>query len=137
MTRILGRMELSHIDATVSPPALSIPERFNAAHDLLERNFRAGRADKIAYIDDAGSYTYGELAARVNRFAAALHGLGLHMEQRILLCLQDGIDFPTAFLGAIKAGIVPIPVNTLLAPADYAYLLYDSRALALVVSDGL
>ncbi|MGO9037200.1 MAG: benzoate-CoA ligase family protein, partial [Steroidobacteraceae bacterium] len=44
---------------------------------------------------------------------------------------------PTAFLGAIKAGIVPIPVNTMLAPADYAYLLYDSRAHTLVVSEGL
>ena len=59
------------------------------------------------------------------------------MEQRILLCLQDGIDFPTAFLGAIKAGIVPVPVNTLLAPADYAYLLYDSRAHTLVLSESL
>ena len=130
-------MDLAHIDATVSPPSLSIPERFNAAHDLLQRNLRAGRSGKIAYIDDAGSYTYGELAARVNRFAAGLHGLGMHMEQRILLCLQDGIDFPTTFLGAIKAGIVPVPVNTLLAPADYAYLLYDSRAHTLVVSAAL
>jgi benzoate-CoA ligase len=61
----------------------------------------------------------------------------LHMEQRILLCLQDGIDFPTAFLGAIKAGIVPIAVNTMLSPADYAYMLYDSRAAMLVVSEPL
>jgi benzoate-CoA ligase len=130
-------LELAHIDSTADPPALRIPDRFNAAYDLLERNLRAGRADKIAYIDDAGSYTYAELAARVNRFAASLHGLGMHMEQRILLCLQDTIDFPTAFLGAIKAGIVPIPVSTLLAPADYAYLLYDSRAHTLVVSERL
>ena len=130
-------MDLAHIESAADPPVLRIPDRFNAAYDLLERNLRAGRADKIAYIDDAGSYTYAELAARVNRFAASLHGLGMHMEQRILLCLQDTIDFPTAFLGAIKAGIVPIPVNTMLAPADYAYLLYDSRAHTLVVSEGL
>src|ERR1700730_5260101 len=130
-------MDICEIDTTSRPPTLRIPDRFNAAHDLLERNLRAGRASKIAYIDDAGSYTYGELAARVNRFAAALHGLGMHMEQRILLCLQDGIDFPTAFLGAIKAGIVPVPVNTLLASADYAYLLYDSRAHTLVLSEAL
>jgi benzoate-CoA ligase len=130
-------MDLCEIDTTTSPPALHIPDRFNAAHDLLERNLRAGRAPKIAYIDDGGSYTYGELAARVNRFANALHGFGMHMEQRILLCLQDGIDFPTAFLGAIKAGIVPIPVNTMLSSADYAYMLNDSRAPLLVVSDTL
>jgi len=130
-------VDLAHIDTTSSPPTLSIPERFNAAHDLLERNLQAGRADKVAYVDDCGSYTYAELTARVNRFAAALHGLGLHMEQRVLLCLKDGIDFPTAFLGAIKAGIVPVPVNTWLAPADYAYMLHDSRALMLVVSHDL
>src|SRR3984957_19054999 len=132
-----AHMDLCEIDGTSSPPALRIPERFNAAHDLLERNLRAGRAAKIAYIDDAGSYTYGELAARVNRFAHALHAFGMHMEQRVLLCLQDGIDFPTAFLGAIKAGIVPIPVNTLLSAADYAYMLHDSRAQMAVISQPL
>ena len=130
-------MDLCEIDRTTSPPVLRIPERFNAAHDLLERNLRAGRGAKIVYIDDRGSYTYGELAARVNRFANSLHGFGMHMEQRVLLCLQDGIDFPTAFLGAIKAGIVPIPVNTLLSPADYAYMLHDSRARMLVISEPL
>src|SRR3984957_10834080 len=132
-----AHMDLCEIDGTSSPPALRIPERFNAAHDLLERNLRAGRAAKIAYIDDAGSYTYGELAARVNRFAHSFHAFGMHMEQRVLLCLQDGIDFPTAFLGAIKAGIVPIPINTLLSAADYAYLLHDSRAPMLVISEPL
>jgi benzoate-CoA ligase len=130
-------MHLCDIDFSSNPPGLRIPEKFNAAHDLLERNLRAGRTTKVSYIDDCGSYTYGELAARVNRFANSLHGFGLHMEQRILLCLQDGIDFPTAFLGAIKAGIVPIPVNTMLSPADYAYMLYDSRAPMLVVSEPL
>ena len=128
-------MELCDVDATLNPPAVRIPARFNAAHDLLERNLRAARAGKVAYIDDAGSYTYADLASRVDRFARSLlHGFGVDMEQRILLCLQDGIDFPTAFLGAIKAGVVPVPVDTGLAPADYAYLLQDSRARMLVVS---
>src|ERR1700730_14733184 len=133
----LQRMDICEIDTTSSPPALHIPDRFNAAHDLLERNLRAGRASKIAYIDDAGSYTFRELAARINRFAHSFHGFGMHMEQRILLCLQDGIDFPTAFLGAIKAGIVPIPVNTMLSAADYAYMLHDSRAQMAVISQAL
>src|ERR1019366_2354101 len=137
MVRVHQRMDLCEIDTTSSPPGLRIPDRFNAAHDLLERNLRAGRADKIAYIDDVGSYTYGDLEARVNRFANSLHDFGMHMEQRVLLCLQDGIDFPIAFLGAIKAGIVPIPVNTMLSPADYAYMLHDSRAAMLVVSEPL
>ncbi|MGO9930842.1 MAG: benzoate-CoA ligase family protein [Steroidobacteraceae bacterium] len=127
-------MDLCEIDTTSSPPRLDIPDRFNAAHDLLERNLRAGRADKVVYIDDSGEYTYGHLATRVNRFATSLRDCGMHMEQRILLCLQDSIDFPIAFLGAIKAGVVPIPVNTMLSSADYAYMLHDSRALMLVVS---
>ena len=130
-------MDLCEIDGTSSPPTLHIPDRFNAAHDLLERNLRAGRSHKTAFIDDEGSYTYGELAARANRFANALHEFGMHMEQRVLMCLHDGIDFPTVFLGAIKAGIVPVPANTMLSPADYAYLLHDSRAAMLVISQPL
>jgi benzoate-CoA ligase len=130
-------MDLCEIDLMANPPAMRIPDRFNAAHDLLERNLRAGRGPKVAYIDDQGSYTYGELAARVNRFANCLHGFGMHIEQRVLLCLQDAIDFPTVFLGAIKAGLVPIPVNTMLSSTDYAYMLNDSRAPMLVVSDAL
>jgi len=125
---------LSTADHRASPPRVEIPRDYNAAHDLIERNLAAGRAGKIAYIDDAGAYTYGELAARVNRCANALTGLGLSPEQRVLLCHLDGIDFPAAFLGAIKAGIVPIAANTLLTTRDYDYMLRDSRARALIVS---
>ncbi|HYA59770.1 MAG TPA: AMP-binding protein, partial [Burkholderiaceae bacterium] len=129
--------ELSCADHTVSPPNVKIPRDYNAAYDLIERNLRAGRANKIAYYDDLGSYTYGELSDRVNRFANALTSLGLQMEQRVLLCLNDTIDFPVAFLGSIKAGIVPVASNTLLATDNYEHLLRDSRARALVVSAGL
>jgi len=127
-------LALSSADHRTSPPVLDIPRDYNAAHDLIERNLRAGRDGKTAYIDDAGEYTYADLAERVNRCANALLDLGLHPEQRILLCLQDTIDFPTVFLGAIKAGIVPVAVNTLLKAADYDYILRDSRARALFVS---
>lgn len=129
--------ELSTVDHSVSPPVVEIPRIYNAAHDLLERNLRAGRAEKIAFHDDDGSYTYGELALRVNRFANALVRLGLQMEQRVLLCLKDTIDFPVAFLGSIKAGIVPVAGNTLLTAADYEHILRDSRAQALVVASSL
>jgi benzoate-CoA ligase len=127
-------MELSRADQLVSPPRLEIPRHYNAAYDLIERNLRAGRGDKLAYIDDRGRYTYRELARRVNRAGNALRGLGLAPEQRVLLALHDGIDFPTVFLGAIKAGLVPIAVNTLLTASDYRFILGDSRASALVVS---
>ncbi len=128
---------LSTADHSVSPPQVSIPRCYNAAHDLVERNLATGRANKVAIVDDHGSYTFGELAARVHRCANALRDLGIRQEQRVLLCLTDGIDFPTAFLGSIEAGIVPIPCNTLLTTRDYEYMLQDSRACALVVSAAL
>ena len=128
---------LSSADHSVSPPIVDIPRQYNAAHDLIERNLAAGRAEKVAYIDDSGRYTYAELAQRVDRAATALTGLGLEMEDRIMLAHLDTIDFPSVFLGAIKAGIIPIAANTLLATPDYKFMLEDSRARALVVSEAL
>jgi benzoate-CoA ligase len=129
--------QLSRVDRSTTPPEVHIPREYNAAHDLIERNLRAGRGAKIAYIDDHGSYTYDDLAARVNRFANVLDRLKIRREERVLVCLLDSIDFPSVFLGAIKAGVVPIAANTLLTPADYQYMLRDSRAEALVVSKQL
>ncbi len=117
--------------------ANEIPRDYNAAVDLIERNLKAGRGSKLAYIDDAGKYTYGDLAERVNRAAGALVSLGVRREERVALALLDTIDFPAAFLGAIKAGIVPVALNTLLTTPDYEYMLRDSRAQALVVSEPL
>ena len=113
------------------------PRVFNAAADLLDGNLSAGRGTKLAYIDDSGRYTYDELSKRVNRCANALIALGIRREQRILVALHDSIDFPTVFLGAIKAGIVPVAVNTLLTTTDFDYMLRDSRATALIVSQPL
>src|SRR5215469_5196839 len=107
---------------------------YNAAADLIERNLDAGRGAKTAVIDDRGEYSYAELAERVSRFANLMSRLGIHREQRILLCLHDTIDFPTAFLGAIKAGVVPVAVNTQLSSGEYTFMLADSRARAVVVS---
>ena len=128
---------ISQADQSVCPPDIRIPRDYNAAYDLIERNLAAGRADKIAYIDDAGRYSYGELAERVDRAANALTGLGLEMESRVMLAHLDTIDFPAVFLGCIKAGIVPVAANTLLTAADYRFMLEDSRARALVVSEEL
>src|SRR5205085_1627559 len=115
----------------------AVPRVYNFAADMLERNLRAGRANKAAYIDPRGSCTYGELADRVDRFGEVLRSLGIRREERIVMALLDTIDWPTAFLGAIKAGVVPIPVNTLLTEDDYRFMLADSRAKLLVVSEAL
>ena len=111
------------------------PAEFNFARHLLELN--AGRATKHAYRDDERTLTYGELAERVRRFAAALVALGLRREERVLLLMHDTIDWPVAFLGCLYAGVVPVAVNTLLMPADYAYMLAHSRAQAAFVSSAL
>jgi len=126
--------EPSTADHAHSPPALTVPRDYNAAWDLLQRNLVAGRGDKLAFIDDRGEYTYAQLDALSSAFANGLRARGLQMEQRILLCLHDGIDFPVAFLGAIKAGVVPVAVNTLLTAEDYRYMLADCRARMAVVS---
>ena len=125
----------STIDARAAIDA--IPRIYNFAADVLERNLKAGRAGKAAYIDPRGTWTYGKLAERVDRFGAVLRSLGVRREERILLALLDTIDWPTAFLGAVKTGVVPIPVNTLMTEDDYRFMLADSRASVLVVSEEL
>ncbi len=117
--------------------ASAIPRAYNFAADILKRNLDAGRGGNIAYIDGSGKYSYAELAERVERFAHALRALGIRREERILICLLDTVDWPTAFLGAIKAGVVAVPVNTLMTENDYRFMLEDSRARLLVVSDAL
>ncbi len=117
--------------------ASAIPRDYNFAADILKRNLDAGRGGKIAFIDPRGKYSYADLAGRVERFGHVLRSLGVRREERILICLLDGIDWPTAFLGAIKAGVVAVPVNTLMTEDDYRFMLEDSRARLLVVSEAL
>src|SRR5271155_2300599 len=120
-----------------SHSASAIPRDYNFAADILKRNLDAGRAGRTAFIDHRGQYSYGDLAERVERFGHVLRALGIRREERILICLLDTVDWPTAFLGAIKAGVVAVPVNTLMTEDDYAFMLEDSRARVLVVSEEL
>ena len=120
-------------DPTEAVPAP--PARFNFAQHVLDAN--AGREDRAAFIDDAGTLHYGELAEQVRRLAAGLRALGIKREERVLLLMHDSCDWPVAFLGAIFAGVVPVAVNTLLTADDYAYMLEHSRAQAALVSGAL
>ena len=106
----------------------------NAVDYFVARHLREGRGDRLAFVDPWRRLTYGELAEMSARFAAGLRAAGVERERRIALCMLDTVDFPIAFWGAIRAGIVPVPINTLL-PADITgYILEDSRAAALFVS---
>ena len=109
---------------------------YNAAVDLLERNLPE-RAEKVAFIDADGRHTFRDVAERSSRTGAALLALGLAPGDRLALVLHDGIDFVACFLGAIRAGIIPIPLNTLLPASEYGFILADSGARVVVVSQAL
>src|SRR5258708_22716374 len=87
---------------------------YNAAVDLIDANVARGLGDKIAFMDGARALTYAQLQSASMRFAAALRNLGMRPEERIAIILPDTIDFPIAFWGAIRAGVVVIPLNPLL-----------------------
>jgi benzoate-CoA ligase len=122
---------------TEPAPQLQFPRAYNMAVDLLDRHLAEGRGGKTAVCDDRGTFTYAQVSDRADAVGRGLRALGVEPEQRVLMCMLDTVDFYAVFLGAIKAGIVPIPVNTLLTADDYRFLLEDSRARALVVSDAL
>ncbi len=112
-----------------------LPQRFNFAHHILTLNQR--RKDKLAFRDDQREMSYGELDLKVRQFAAGLLAQGIQPEQRILLIMHDSIDMPVAFLGALFAGVIPVPVNTLLPADNYAYMIKHSEAKMIVVSEAL
>jgi benzoate-CoA ligase family protein len=121
--------------AVVSATDLGIPETFNAASHFVDRHIDAGRGDKVALECGAARMTYAAVLEHANRFGRALiDACGVRPEERVMLLLLDGFAFPAAFFGAIKAGAVAVPVNTLLRSTDYRQLLEDSRASVLVVS---
>lgn len=122
------------VDRSGAIPSLSFPRRYNLSGDLLDRALAAGRGEHPAYVDDTRRLTYTELAARAARVGNALLAAGVQPEQRIGVLLLDTVDFPCVFLGAIRAGIVPVALNTLMTAKDYAYMLGDSRARVVVVS---
>jgi benzoate-CoA ligase len=112
-----------------------LPQRFNFAHHILSLNH--GRKNKLAFRDDHHEMSYGELDLKVRQFAAGLLAHGIQPEQRILLVMHDSIDMPVAFLGALFAGVIPVPVNTLLPADNYAYMIKHSNAKMIIVSEPL
>ena len=109
----------------------------NAVDWFLDRHLREGRGDRVAFSDPRRMLTYGDLACESARFAGALSKVGIGRERRIALIMLDTVDFPIAFWGALRAGVVPVPINTLLTAETTEYILRDSRADAVVVSEAL
>ena len=109
----------------------------NAVEWFVDRHVSAGNAARLAFRDPWRSLSYGELAAQSAAFAGALSQSGVAREQRVVLLLQDTVDFPIAFWGAMRTGAVPVPINTLLTADTVGYILADCRAAAVVISAGL
>ncbi len=116
---------------------VELSERLNAAAVFVDRHLQQGRADKVAILCNDDTITYRNLYEGVNRVGNALLGLGIRMEERVAIIMPDCPECVYAFFGAIKIGAVAIPMNTLLMPADYEYLLNDSRAQVLVIHSSL
>ena len=130
-------MQLSQSDHSAQPPQVTIPRRYNAAHDLLARN--AAWPEKVAFINaiSGEELTYGRLTRQSHQFANALRTQGFAPESRVLIAMLDTPDWPVVFLGCILAGVVPVAANTLLTTTDFEFMLRDSRAQGLVVSGAL
>src|SRR3954463_8022929 len=110
---------------------------YNAVTWLLDRNVDEGRGGKLAFADSVAELSYRELQRQSRRLANLLRRLGVRREERVAMIMLDTVDFPVVFLGAIRAGIVPVPLNTLLTAEQYAYVLADCRARILFVSEAL
>ncbi|MGC2696681.1 MAG: benzoate-CoA ligase family protein [Candidatus Angelobacter sp.] len=117
--------------------SIQLPTIFNVATYFVDRHMSEGRARKISFACGDEQVTYGQLFERVNRAGNALKKLGVRQEERVGMLLLDTPEFVYCFFGAIKMGAVPIPMNTLLKPQEYEYILNDSRARVLIVSDSL
>jgi benzoate-CoA ligase len=116
---------------TISP--LTLPEHFKAATVFLDRHLAEGRGAKTAIYSEGKSYTFAQIAELANRLGNGLLELGVELEQRVALLLLDSPQFAASFFGAINMGAVPIPLNTMLRPHEYVYLLNDSRARVLLI----
>jgi 4-hydroxybenzoate-CoA ligase len=117
-----------------------VDQNQNAALYFVDRHITEGRGDKTAFREADGakrSLSYGRLAEESARFAGALGRHGVRREERIAMIVRDQIEFPVVFWGAIKAGAIPVPLNTLLSSDVYDTILNDSRASILVVSEAL
>ncbi|HZP99928.1 MAG TPA: benzoate-CoA ligase family protein [Reyranella sp.] len=112
-----------------------LPARFNVAVPFIDRHVGEGRGSKVAIRTVHGEdVNYAQLAENVNRAGNALLAQGLGPGDRLLMVVKDCPAFFYLFWGAIKAGIVPVPPNTLLRAPDYAYMFEDSGCKLVVYS---
>jgi benzoate-CoA ligase len=121
---------------------LELPRRapgrvFNMATPLVDRHVAEGHGSRPALHLDDRTVSYAELQALQNRAGNTLRRAGIQSEQRVAILLRDGPEFVATFLGAMKIGAVPLPLNTLAHADELQHLLADSRTRALVAAADL
>ena len=99
----------------------AIPERYNASRILFD-NLAAGNGDRTALVSASGRCSYAELCADASRWGNGFASLGLQRGDRIVMFLDDTPAYPAAFFGAVRAGFVPVLLNTLTPPRSPAIL---------------
>ncbi|RMH20758.1 MAG: benzoate-CoA ligase family protein [Acidobacteria bacterium] len=124
----------AHAVSVTPAGELRFAARFNAAAAFVDRHLRDGRGERLAIVSEEQQVTYRQLAERVARCGHGLRRLGLEPGDRLLMIVADRPVFFDLFWGAIKAGVVPVPVNTLLRAEDFRYMIDDSTARAVVFS---
>ena len=123
------------IDTSVSPADIAFSKQFNVAVPFIDRHLEEGRGDKVVIqLHEGGAVTYATLAEHVNRAGNALLGLGIRPRDRVLMMIKDAPEFYFTYWGAIKAGILPVPLNTLLRAKDYSYMIENSQAAGVIYS---
>lgn len=114
---------------------MELPEEFNLTNALIDAHVAKGRGDRIAIYYQDQRLTYRDVQRLVNKAGNALASIGTEMENRVAILMHDSPDWIACFFGAIKIGAVPIPLNTMMTPSDYEYILNDSRAKTIIVND--
>ena len=122
------------VDRSVNPNKFVFSDQFNVAIPFIDRHLLEGRSDKLCIIKENVSWTYGELATSVGKCANQLLAMDLVAGERLLMIVTDGPEFIALFFGAIKAGVVPIAVNTMLRTNDYKFLIEDCRCASIIWS---
>lgn len=122
------------VDTSVTPSEIEFSPVYNAAVTFVDRHLEEGRGGKDAIIGEGGRVTYAELAGNVNRSGNVLKDLGLAPGERVVMVVKDCVEFFYLFWGAIKAGFIPVPVNTLFRASDFRYIIKNSLCAAVVYS---
>lgn len=130
-------MQLEDVSMRPWEKNFSLPATFNMVSLLLDRHIEQGRGARVAIHCPDRKVTYREVYELTNRAGNAFSGLGLKKGDRVMMMMYDSPEFVAVYLGAMKIGAIPIPINILSTASDLEYFLQDSRASLLVVEKDL